>query len=128
MLEIKDDTTIADLLAQFPDSTCTPGLTWIKQFSTWGECSKSADKDIDPSYEEAWGIWYLINFGESTGVESRLRLLTGIHDPMHALKLYTSLEWLTSEEDTLLQSKFKGKLPTAEAELKTGTVVRSKAA
>ena len=49
-----------------------------------------------------------------------------ITDPMMAFQLYLRAGWLKDEEDKLLEAKFKGKLPTAEAELANGIVKRMK--
>jgi len=70
--------------------------------------------------------WTLLKLGRDAPPELRDILITKVKDPMVAFSLYLRLEWLTDEEDKLLEEKFKGKLPTAEAELKKGIVTRAK--
>jgi hypothetical protein len=77
-------------------------------------------------FEPEWGLWMLKLFGEDIEPESRLNALAVIKDPMQAFSAYLELPWLTDEEDKLLESKFKGKLPRAERELKDGVVKRLK--
>jgi len=80
----------------------------------------------DQKITEGWSLW-LINFlGTVLDREVRKRFLNAISNPMMAFDTYLKGEHLTEEEDTLLKSKFEGKLPTAEKELKDGKVKRKK--
>lgn len=76
--------------------------------------------------DQSWAAWYLSVFGKENDVELREKIFAHIKDPMMAFSLYLRLDWLTDEEDKLLEAKFKGKLPTAEAELAQGIVKRAK--
>jgi hypothetical protein len=64
--------------------------------------------------------------GALTHPDIRKVLIDKIKGPMIAFSLYVSLDFLTEEEDKLLEEKFKGKLPTAEKELEDGKVTRAK--
>ncbi|MDD5068084.1 MAG: hypothetical protein PHN89_00585 [Candidatus Pacebacteria bacterium] len=52
--------------------------------------------------------------------------IESIADPMEAFQMYASTKDLDDDEDKILISKFKNKLPTAENELKKGIVKRNK--
>ena len=75
---------------------------------------------------QRWADWNLSVLGGETATEVRKVLIAKITDPMIAFRLYLKADWLTDEEDRLLGEKFKGKLPTAEKELKDGMVKRQK--
>lgn len=64
--------------------------------------------------------------GALTHPDIRRVLIGKIQDPMRAFQAYLTFDWLTDEEDKLLEEKFKGKLPTAEKELESGIVTRAK--
>jgi len=70
--------------------------------------------------------WTLLKLGRDAPPELRDILIEKVRDPMIAFTLYLRLEWLTDEEDKLLEEKFKGKLPTAEKELADHIVTRAK--
>ena len=80
----------------------------------------------DESYDPSWGAWLIITYGTDIDIVIRKRFITAIKDPMTAFNIYLTLPWLTDDEDRLLGEKFKGKLPTAEAELEKGIVTRAK--
>jgi len=86
-----------------------------------------ADKlGTDPTYAIGWGIWLLVKFGAEIDLPLRKKVIDAVKDAMTAFGLYLTLNWLTDEEDKLLEEKFKGKLPTAENELEKGIVTRAK--
>ena len=64
--------------------------------------------------------------GALTHPDIRKVLIGKIKDPMRAFSVYLTFDWLTDEEDKLLEEKFKGKLPKAEQELATGKVTRAR--
>lgn len=75
---------------------------------------------------ELWIIWLLENLGKELGPDIRMRLFTKIVKPTTALRIFMDFVFLTDEEDIMLKKMFKGKLPTAEKEISTGVVIRSK--
>ena len=91
---------------------------------TLDEIFKSSLTKEDKVLWELSSTWAL-KFLDSSP-ELRLKFINNIMDPMVAFNIYISIENLTDEEDTLLKTKFEGKLPTAEKELRTGIVSRSK--
>jgi hypothetical protein len=108
-----------------PTAICSAAQNWNKQYlgKTLGEMAGlSTRADYDP----AWGIWLLQKFGAEIDIAIRKRLIIAIKNPMMAFQVYLKFAWLTGEEDKLLEDKFKGKLPTAEAELEKGIVTRAK--
>lgn len=114
-------------LSKQKTTICTGARAWGKKFlgKTMAEMRDAKcleDKDYNPS----WGIWLLVTFGAEMDGIMRKRLMGSIKDAMAAFGLYLTLPWLTDEEDSLLEEKFKGKLPTAEAELEKGIVTRAK--
>jgi len=116
---------VADYALKQKTSVCVAAQNWNKQHlgKTLGEMAgRSADADFNP----AWGIWLLRKFGDELDIAIRKRLIIAIKDPMTAFELYLELAWLTDEEDKLLEEKFRGKLPIAEAELEKGIVKRAK--
>ena len=76
--------------------------------------------------DQSWAIWVLKIFGQDMSTDLRQVLISKVTDSMMAFRLYLDFPWLTDEEDILLETKFKGKLPTAEKELADGIVKRSK--
>jgi hypothetical protein len=77
-------------------------------------------------------VFDLYTFGQDADEETNnltLNLLFPDKDkaePMLAFRLYLDLPWLTTGQDKILESVFKGKLPTAESELANGIVKRTK--
>ena len=74
---------------------------------------------------EGWACWFLIKVGEKMNKEIRKIFLDMITTEMTAFQLYIHCKSLTDKEDELLRLKFKGKLPTAEKELREGIVSRA---
>lgn len=116
---------VTDYALKQTTAVCVAAQDWNKQHlgETLGEMAGlSTRADYDP----AWGIWLLQKFGAEIDVAIRKRLIIAIKDLMTAFRVYITYSWLTDEEDKLLEEKFKGKLPTAEAELANGIVKRAK--
>ena len=66
--------------------------------------------------------------GKELDEECRKFFIDKIKDEMTACQIYIKLApILTTAEDTLLTAKYKGKLPTAEKELRDGVVTRATA-
>lgn len=127
--QINSDTPTKDVIAQAEGLlACAEAIDWYRHFTDvpFGESIDAvlADTTANPS----WTAWFLTILGEKIDPEPRKRLLGKIRDPMMAFSLYLGCEWLTDEEDQLLEAKFKGKLPAAEAELAQGIMSRRKTA
>lgn len=75
---------------------------------------------------ERWAVWDLVVLGRETDTKVRKILIAKITEPMTAFKLYLDLDFWTDEEDVMLWTIFNGKLPTAEKELKDGTIQSKK--
>ena len=75
---------------------------------------------------ERWAAWDLKVLGAETNTELRKVLIGKIKDSMLAFRLYLDLDFLTAEEDKMLEAIFGGKLPAAEKELAEGVVTRAK--
>lgn len=125
-IEYTSDVPAKDVLAKFKHrSACAEAMTWCNQHAskTWGGLT---DAVIDDKFDQSWGVWYLVIYGEKTHPDIRKKLILRIKDPMMAFNIYCRLAWLTDEEDKLLKEKFRGKLPLAEAELSSGIAKRAK--
>lgn len=79
-------------------------------------------KDVDQS----WAMWSLTVLGKRLEESLRHRCIDKIRTAMEAFIIYLDCDYLTAEEDKLLEEKFKGKLPRAEQELRDGIVRRKK--
>jgi len=122
--EISLDTKTSDVLDQLKEqSPCAEAIDWMEQYKdlSWDECIDSHKID-----DQSWAMWLLVKVGKVSNLELRKKLIDRIRDPMMAFSLYLRTDWLTDEEDRLLEAKFKGKLPRAEAELSQGIVKRKK--
>jgi hypothetical protein len=104
---------------------CSEAVLWFNKYEgkTYGELN---DGCADKEYNPGWGIWLLELFGEEIDIKERLKVIDKITDPMSAFSIYIRRPWLTDEEDALLLSKFKGKVPQAEKELRDGIIKRVK--
>jgi len=120
-------TPMNNILSQIQGlSACPEAVAWVRKHAnkTWGEAAD--DMVADASFEQGWAAWVLTKMGrvdDATIIKAHIDKIT---DPMMAFQLYLDLDWLSDEEDKLLEAKFKGKLPTAEAELAQGKVKRKK--
>jgi len=75
------------------------------------------DRKVKLALEACYYFW---------DAKKRANYIEDIQDPMIAFNLYVTFKHLTDAEDTLLETKFVGLLPTAEKELDDGVVVREK--
>lgn len=107
-------------------SACVEAVDWMEQGTdlSWDETLDRFLKETGG--DQSWAIWYMAKFGKVTVLKIRKKFIAKISDPMMAFQLYLKAKWLTDKEDKLLEAKFKGKLPTAEAELAQGIVKRNK--
>jgi hypothetical protein len=122
---------------------------FLARCRSFGECGKAETLSVDANIEaidnrtleevvsafskmkknttdEGGIIWAITTFGQEIEKELRYMYISNISEPMLAVRLYLDCPFLTDEEDALLESKFKGKLPNAEDELATGKVKRVK--
>ncbi|GAI94511.1 unnamed protein product [marine sediment metagenome] len=125
-IKYKSDTLADGLFDRFGKlNACAESVPFYKKYigKTFGEFIDGFSRG---EYDPAWGVWLLKLFGEEIDLKERLKVIAPIKDSMTAFNLYLDLSWLTDKESKLLESKFKGKLPTAERELRDGIVKRSK--
>ena len=80
----------------------------------------------EPFNIEWWSEWILRNMGEYFTEEVRIGFIQNIKNEMTAFQMYLDREDLTDNEDKELKLIFEGKIPTAEKELRDGTVFRAK--
>lgn len=134
MEKIKSKTKMADAISIMKESKghidrlqpCVEAVDWMEQYKGLSFIEVIYRFLQDPKADESWAAWGLRRFGKQMSPEVKEGFIAKVHDPMMAFELYTRLEWLTDEEDKLLEAKFKGKVPTAEAELANGIVKRRK--
>jgi hypothetical protein len=67
---------------------------------------------------DAWAIWAFKLIGDECDEQLRKEMLNKISDPMKALKMSEKFSNLSDKEKQILESKYKGKLPKAEKQLK----------
>ena len=77
-------------------------------------------------YRDQWAYVLLEYIGKDLDEEIRELLMNGIKEEMMAFQLYIKCDYLTDKEDNFLKSKFEGKLPNAENQLKEGIIIRKK--
>jgi len=117
-----------------PETSADELLVILRRLNICGEAKdfyeqyagKTIKDMVDETPDQSWATWYLVVLGRENDVKLRKAMIAHIKDPMMAFSLYLRLAWLTDEEDKLLEVKFRGKLPTAEAELANGIVKREK--
>ena len=125
-----DDTPFSVLVDAYSlkqsKEVCISAQNWNKKYlkKTLGELADTLTTNA--KYEPGWGIWLLYKFGTEIDITVRKKLIITIKDSMMAFSVYLTFSWLTDDEDRLLEEKFVGKLPTAEAELRDGIVTRAK--
>jgi len=116
---------ISDIILK---NACVKGVDWtqLSKFKdkTFGEAMD--EFLLDKNANQAWASWCLYNYYEDWEKSLREDCMKKIKDSMSAFMLYTNLETISDEEENILKSKFEGKLPTAEKELKDGKIKRKK--
>ena len=116
------DTSADELLVELKRyKYCSDAESFCTKFA-----GRTVDEMVTKTPNQSWAAWYLRIFGENSEISLRKKMIAQIKDSMMAFSLYCKLSWLTEEEDKLLEDKFKGRLPTAEAELAQGIVARNK--
>ena len=80
----------------------------------------------DPNADEAWVGWCFTLYYDFWSPELRLDCVKKLKNEMSAFNLYLNNKKLTDEEDAILETKFKDKLPKAEQQLKEGKLKREK--
>lgn len=107
------------------------GSEWLDKFDN----SMTIDdigEDVcnDPSFPVQWAYWLLKFFGKNIDINIRgymfKKILQHEKQEMNAFLLWRDSEWLTDDEDIILESIWKNKLPVVESELKKGLHQRVK--
>ncbi len=80
----------------------------------------------DPKANKFWSQWIIKFLGTLVDRDIRITFINAIKDTMLAFETYLECDNLTDEEDSILEIKFKDKLPTAEKELQDGKIKRKK--
>lgn len=104
---------------------CKEAQTWCESIDVSRKACKFGD-GIESLSNEGWAIWCLTVLGTELDAKVRISFLSKITNPMAAFQLYLRSKNLSDSEDTILEEKFKGKLPNAEKELRDGIVMRAK--
>jgi hypothetical protein len=73
-------------------------------------------------FPESWAEWVLEKVGKEMDEKCRAFFIAKIKNEMSALQVRAKCDFLTTAEHATLLSKYKGKLPTAEKEIRTGVV------
>jgi len=105
---------------------CSEAEIHYSQFSKEKSPNATVKDMVESTPEQHWAAWYLQVLGKETDTEMCKVMIAKIEDPMLAFLMYLKVACLTDEEDKILESIFKGKVPTVEQELKDGIVSRKK--
>ena len=108
-----------------------------KEAVDWCEKVSSENKDLtingaldlyinDTSLGDGWAYWNLTSFESEFDINIKKMFLSKVKEPMIAFQLFKVLKETTKSEETILRNKFRGKLPTAEKELRDGILIREK--
>lgn len=99
-----------------------PWNAWIRAMTT-----EAGEGDLSgKTFNNQWIIDFFQRMPGLMAPEVRIALINAIDNEQLAARIYVEQSDLTDEEDTILQSKFKNKLPTVEDGLKDGRIVRKK--
>lgn len=112
------------LVALIPDSVfglCMDGPDWMEQFR-----NEPIGNALDKLTNGGWAVMALRVLGGEIDNEFRDALVSKITDPMQAFTFYIENTKLSAKNEARLRSRFEGKLPKAEAELKSGQITREK--
>ena len=95
-------------------------VTYIKDITTYLNEEKS-------EWFAQWTLWTLIDHGDQMAPALRQSFFGRISDcPPQAFSAYRSCDWLSDEEDKMLESIFEGKIPLTEQNLQDGFIIRKK--
>ena len=100
---------------------CAEALEYLKTSATVMDLGVNI-----PADKPEWAVWDLTVFGKDEEVAIRKVMIAKIKEPMMAFRMYLDLDFLTTDEDKMLEDIFKGKLPRAEKELADGVTARAK--
>ena len=126
---IDSNTKMSDAIAIMRADRLQPCIEAVDRMKQYKNLSfiEGIDRFLeDDEAKQGWAVWGLRRFGKQMSLKVREGFIAKVYDPMRAFSLYLKLDWLTDEEDKLLEAKFKGKLPRAEKELAQGIVKRKK--
>jgi hypothetical protein len=116
------DTPAEEIIQTFDAiGACMDAAPWYKKYE-----GKITLDMIEGCPDEAWIAWAIYRLGAKMDEGTRRVMLSKVRNPMLAFQLYLRLRFLTDEDDRLLERAFKGKLPKAEEELRTGVIRRAK--
>ena len=100
------------LMEKYPDLLVSESLKILKE---------------DTKAPQLWSVWIVAKGKGEIDEEVQNGFMEKITDPMTALQLLLQADYLTEKQDKYLEKIYKGKLPTAEKELKTGVIKIAKA-
>jgi len=102
-------------------------ITWCKKTVPGLTFGKAMDVYLDDDKaDQRWAVWSLRVMGDKLDDELRKGYIAKIVDPMMSFYLYLKMTITTVSQDSLIEAKFRGKLPRAERELADGTIQREK--
>ena len=109
---------------------CEPALDWMRALLKKNpEISVGESLDLinsDEKADETWAVWNLFHAKGNLDEDVQNGFIRKIKTPMFALQVLLKCEFLTAEQDAVLEKIYKGKLPTAEKELRTGVITTAK--
>ena len=107
-------------------TACSEAVVWSEEYSDL-TCEQAMTKyRDDKNSEESWGVWCIMFYHDYLEADLIKIVMGKITNEMTAFQMYIEMDNLSDEEDAILEGKFKGKIPTAEDELKNGIITRKK--
>lgn len=127
MIEHNSDDKVRDSIAVIQSqNACQEAIDWWAKRKAYTLLELAKEYLAATNTPASWAAWYLEVIGNKADLEIRKCMIVKITDPMQAFSIYLGCDFLTDEEDRLLEEKFIGKLPRAEQELRDGVVRRKK--
>jgi hypothetical protein len=99
------------LMKKYPDLLVSESLKILKE---------------DTKAPQLWSVWIVAKGKGEIDTEVQNGFMEKITDPMTALQLLLQADYLTEKQDKYLEKIYKGKLPTAEKELRKGVITTAK--
>ena len=101
--EIMPSTSAEDVLARFTHACAGESIDFHRERKT-----QNAMEMAEAITKETWVLWHLFNLGEITHPDVRRVLVAKVSTPLRAYIFYHAVDWLTTEEKTILEEKFAG--------------------
>jgi len=117
--KLKKDSDMSEFISKITNyNACQESIDWALQDKFKNKTINDTTSNFANEIKPQWAIWLFRNYYDYLGEDFRQFLLTKVTDEMMAFRLYTKVENLSEIDAATLLSKFEGKLPNAEKQLK----------